>query len=86
MEELWWDTPRPWLVGAALVWRRWEPPSGDEYYDHDHCEFCHAKFMEDAENTLHEGYTTADTAIWICSDCFNIPTLRERFKLTLATT
>jgi hypothetical protein len=38
-------------------------------WDHDHCEFCSAKFsMMDAD--LHEGYVTEDGYRWICEPCF----------------
>jgi hypothetical protein len=83
-KERWWDTPRPWLTGSTLVLRRWQPPAGDEWYDHDHCAFCFAKFTENTAATLHEGYTTIDNALCICPECFGIPDLRERFQLTLA--
>jgi hypothetical protein len=39
-------------------------------WEHDHCEFCGAKFTEDDPNTLHEGYTTHDNYHWICDGCF----------------
>ncbi|HKR63596.1 MAG TPA: hypothetical protein VJZ00_07680 [Thermoanaerobaculia bacterium] len=58
-----------YLRGADLCWRTYR-----EYqpgWDHDHCEFCNAKF--DATNdpaTLHEGYTTTDEYRWICTQCF----------------
>lgn len=39
-------------------------------WDHDHCEFCGAKFSEGLPDTLHEGYSTTDNYHWICDDCF----------------
>lgn len=46
--------------------------------DHDHCEFCAAKFMRDgAHGTLAEGWTTPDRDRWICKVCFG--DFRERF-------
>jgi len=39
--------------------------------DHDHCEFCGAKFMNQAApGILTEGYCTEDCYRWICADCF----------------
>ncbi|RLA59699.1 MAG: hypothetical protein DRQ78_10330 [Epsilonproteobacteria bacterium] len=39
--------------------------------DHDHCEFCNAKFMKNEdENILTEGYTSKDRYRWICENCF----------------
>jgi hypothetical protein len=38
-----------------------------EDWDHDHCAFCWAKFMEaGAGEGLHEGYVTEDGYYWIC--------------------
>ncbi len=43
-----------------------------EGWDHDHCEFCQAKFMESTHpDTRYEGYSTEDNYHWICSQCFN---------------
>ena len=40
--------------------------------DHDHCEFCGAKFMaEPGSDMLTEGYCTEDRYRWICEQCFN---------------
>lgn len=40
-------------------------------WDHDHCEFCMAKFDGTSDPaTLHEGYTTLDGYRWICLNCF----------------
>jgi hypothetical protein len=39
--------------------------------DHDHCEFCWAKFSETIEGALKAGYTTADDYRWICKQCFD---------------
>ena len=38
-------------------------------WDHDHCEFCGAKFSQ-IEGDLHQGYTTDDQYSWICEVCF----------------
>src|SRR3712207_4582236 len=57
-----------YLEGALLVPKRYR--ARDESWDHDHCEFCSAKFVEDAspsatrgdpgttEEVLTEGFTT----------------------------
>ena len=59
-----------YLKGVAFVWQRYSPASSTN--DHDHCEFCWAKFMESAEpDTLHEGYATSDKYRWICKTCFD---------------
>ena len=39
--------------------------------DHDHCEFCFAKFMvHPYPDTLQEGYYTLDKYRWICKTCY----------------
>ena len=58
-----------YLKGVTLYWRQYTRWS--ESWEHDHCEFCWAKFMvEDYPNVLHEGYTTEDEYRWICKKCF----------------
>lgn len=59
-----------YLKGATLIWRRYRP--ADPRNDHDHCEFCQAKFMvTDGPEILHEGYSTPDRNRWICKPCFD---------------
>ncbi len=58
-----------YLKGVTLYWREYTRWS--ESWEHDHCEFCWAKFMvEDYPDVLHEGYTTEDNYRWICKKCF----------------
>lgn len=65
-----------YLLGVTLVRRRYRRYSAT--WDHDHCEFCGAKFMvEPSENLLHEGYATADDYRWVCVPCFD--DFREQF-------
>jgi hypothetical protein len=71
------DNQQTYLQGVTLIWKRYSRPS--ETWDHDHCEFCWAKFMEgDAPDALHEGYTTEDNKRWICKGCFE--DFKEMFK------
>ncbi len=37
--------------------------------DHEHCEFCFARFSE-LDKDLHSGYATVDEYHWICEKCF----------------
>jgi hypothetical protein len=61
---------KPHLKGVALSWSPYAPANPKN--DHDHCEFCFAKFMvADLPGVLHEGYTTADRYYWICVPCFD---------------
>jgi hypothetical protein len=66
-----------YLQGVALYRRRYVKPRPE--WDHDHCSFCWAKFMEeDRPGVLHEGYVTENNYHWICEKCFN--DFAERFK------
>jgi len=58
------------LKGSILVRKRYVKPRED--WDHDHCVFCWAKFMEDERSdALNEGYVTSDGRHWICLTCFH---------------
>ena len=60
-----------YLQGVALVHRAYRRYSTNPTWDHDHCEFCWAKFMvEDAPDVLHEGYCTENEYHWVCPECF----------------
>jgi hypothetical protein len=42
-----------------------------EGWDHDHCEFCGTKLMEEGHpDSIHEGYATDDNYHWVCPQCF----------------
>lgn len=70
------------LAGVVLLRARYSVPAHTPLWDHDHCEFCFAKFMEgDHPDVLHEGYCTEDRYCWICENCFG--DFRERFGWTL---
>ena len=70
-----------YLSGVPLCWRTYEDES--ENSDHDHCEFCFAKFAEADRipDALHAGYTTLDSYRWICQQCFG--DFRQRFDWTV---
>ncbi|HET6336003.1 MAG TPA: hypothetical protein VFG30_22405 [Polyangiales bacterium] len=55
------------LLGRRLFFKQYRRYS--ETWEHDHCEFCNAKFSEN-DGDLHEGYTTEDNYYWISTDCF----------------
>jgi hypothetical protein len=70
-----------YLKGMKLVRKRYSQYR--EGRDHDHCEFCGAKFMESGgSKTLKEGYTTEDEYRWICKQCFE--DFKDEFKWVLA--
>ena len=59
-----------YLKGVTLSFREYAPAVASN--DHDHCEFCQAKFMNlDLPGILRSGYTTADRYRWICATCFD---------------
>ena len=58
-----------YFTGVELGWRRYRVFR--EGWDHDHCEFCWAKFAEREDSeVLHEGYATPDELKWVCGPCF----------------
>lgn len=64
-----------YLKGVTLYRKRYVAPRPD--WDHDHCEFCWAKFMDsDAPEIQREGYATEGDKKWVCSSCY------EDFKHT----
>jgi hypothetical protein len=69
-----------YLTGATLFGQQYV--SGKVPDDHDHCEFCFAKFMQSGtSNLLDAGYTTADHEYWICPTCFS--DFRDKFAWTV---
>jgi len=56
-----------YLKNLTFSWEKYSKNKSD----HEHCEFCNVKFMENGnENILTEGYTSKDRYRWICKDCF----------------
>lgn len=74
-----------YLMGVKLYLTPFTPLS--EHWDHEHCEFCWAKFYlhPDHPECLREGYCTAPVnergARWICPECFR--DFREEFGWTM---
>lgn len=71
---------KEYLHGVVLVWRHYTPHR--EGWDHDHCEFCWAKFSS-LPDELHEGYSTKDQYRWICKACF--ADFQEEFEWVVET-
>ena len=67
-----------YLSGVSLVKGLYKPNTS--FNDHDHCEFCMAKFGK-GNNDLKEGYSTEDGSIWICPECYD--DFKEQFKWTV---
>lgn len=55
------------LKGVKLFLRNYRPYRSG--WDHDHCEFCGAKFSL-SKGDLKKGYSTKDGYHWICNNCF----------------
>ena len=61
-----------YLTGVQLRRRPYRQNPTNDQWDHDHCEFCWAKFSLDPNvDGLREGYATPDDYRWICATCFN---------------
>jgi hypothetical protein len=61
-----------YLKKAELCRRTYRRYPNNPDWDHDHCEFCWAKFMvEENPDVFHEGYCTLDEYRWICKKCFD---------------
>ena len=58
-----------YLTGVELGWQEYREFRAG--WDHDHCEFCSAKFSENLADALRSGYTTPDRYRWICRECFD---------------
>lgn len=54
------------MPGSTLSRQPWRP--SDPQKDHDHCEFCRAKFAL-YPGCLREGFSTPDRTRRICSEC-----------------
>jgi hypothetical protein len=70
------------LSGVSLIHRLYRRYPKNPDWDHDHCQFCFAKFMvEDLPDVLHVGYSTEDEYRWICESCF--AEFKDRFRWTV---
>ena len=70
------------LAGRCFEWRGYRAPSPE--WDHDHCEFCWAKFMVGVNappDALPDGYRTVDGDDWVCRQCFE--DFRDEFGFTV---
>jgi hypothetical protein len=65
-----------YLTGVTLSRRRWRESRPG--WDHDHCQFCNAKFAAfEGQGILLQGWTTPDEYHWVCDACF--ADFRDRF-------
>lgn len=56
------------LTGVVMIRTAWEQYGPD--WDHDHCDFCWAKFSIH-DDDLKYGWTTEDQYHWVCDECYN---------------
>src|SRR5262245_9262078 len=71
LEFDWRLSHKDYLQGAILHWEEYMAPSA--VWDHDHCEMCWQKFMEeDLPGVEHAGYVTytPGEVCWVCQQCF----------------
>ena len=58
------------LQGRTWTFKAYRKSRPD--WDHDHCNFCQAKFIEPGtQDVLSEGFSTQDDYYWICRGCFD---------------
>jgi hypothetical protein len=77
-----------YLRGVALRLARFTVPAGRPDWDHEHCEFCWAKIVEEqrkreGNDLLIEAYATEDRHHWVCPQCFE--DFREMFQWRVVT-
>ena len=77
-------TDTSWVSGSSG--NSGGPPDKLGRWDHDHCDFCWAKFSDhplegDDPPTQLAGYATEDGAIWICPSCMT--DFLDRFQLVV---
>ena len=60
-----------YLQGMKFTYKKFM--SVGDRSDHEHCEFCWHKFMEQpegVEDCTSEGYCSMDGKYWVCESCF----------------
>ena len=67
-----------YLHGVLLIRKDYQQNAKNDKWEHDHCEFCLAKFSVKSDNALKEAYATADEYHWVCMKCFE--DFKEAFK------
>ena len=60
-----------YLKGVRLIRHKYQ--IAGRVWDHDHCDFCGAKFSTN-EGDLHFGYSTIDSYYWSCK-IFDLSTM-----------
>jgi hypothetical protein len=77
-----------YLMHARLVHRAYgsiNSGNANPANDHDHCEFCWAKFtLSGQPDALTTGYATLDGYRWICEQCFRDFVSHFKWEVTSA--
>lgn len=74
------EEPWPFLKGITLEWKKYKQDSPQ--WDHEHCEFCGGKFMEEVDGKIfNAGWTDETENHWICSGCFDEKKDTYQFKV-----
>ena len=68
-----------YLSGLHFIWQTYLPYR--KGWDHDHCEFCHAKFCNDTVSCLTKGYSAENGYRWVCKQC--MIDFQEKYNLLL---
>ena len=66
------------LKQTVFFFKAYEQPN--DAWDHDHCEFCGAKFSTTVPDSLRKEYVSLDNR-WLCATCFN--DFKEQLNLHL---
>ncbi len=68
------------LRGAQFKYQAYKMPKPT--WDHDHCEFCWAKFMESGNtDALLEGYYCKSEDTWVCPKCYEEKNVEYQWEL-----
>ena len=72
-----------YLKDVSLRMSRFKVRAGQPDWDHEHCEFCWAKIVEEkwkkeGDDLLVEAYATENGHRWVCPKCFG--DFRELFQ------
>lgn len=73
---------KDYLKGCTFIYKKYKKYRDD--WEHDHCEFCSAKFKDvDADDVLRYGYSTKNDYWWVCEKCFE--DFKDRFGFNIET-
>lgn len=65
-------------LNAVWSWGNWR--SDNPNNDHDHCEYCWAKFSARGGDDLIQGWHDEGCQRWICDNCFQVFATHFQYK------